>query len=170
MNSLNLILLYFLHVLMKVVGYGMKGLDIWISNTCNNLARKYWLMVYQTSISPKEFVRDVFMENTLNRNSTKERLKELPLLWIWSIMTSWAIFCIHQSTKRGMFLFWLMISHVSHGFTFSDKNQSSFNTSKISKPWLRHSQERKSKSSEHIIVNIMVVVGGIYPHVWAWRE
>jgi hypothetical protein len=44
------------------------------------LARKYWLMVYQTSISPKESVRDVFLENTLKRNSTKERLRELPLL------------------------------------------------------------------------------------------
>jgi hypothetical protein len=37
-------------------------------------------MVYQISISPKETVRDVFLENTLKRNSTKERLRELPLL------------------------------------------------------------------------------------------
>jgi hypothetical protein len=65
---------------MKVVGYGMKGLDIKISDTCNNLARKYWLMVYQTSISPREYVRDVFLENTLKRNLTKESLNELPHL------------------------------------------------------------------------------------------
>ena len=39
---------------MKVVGYGMKGFEIWISDTCNKLASKYWLMVYQTSISPRE--------------------------------------------------------------------------------------------------------------------
>jgi hypothetical protein len=37
-------------------------------------------MVYPTCTSPKEFVRDVFWENTLKRNSTKERLKGLPLL------------------------------------------------------------------------------------------
>jgi hypothetical protein len=37
-------------------------------------------MVYQTSISPKESVRDVFLENTLKKNSTKERLRELSLL------------------------------------------------------------------------------------------
>jgi hypothetical protein len=37
-------------------------------------------MVYQTSISPKEIVRDVVLKRTLKRNSTKERLKELPLL------------------------------------------------------------------------------------------
>jgi hypothetical protein len=37
-------------------------------------------MVYQTSISPKESVSDVFLENTLKRNLTKERLRELPLL------------------------------------------------------------------------------------------
>jgi hypothetical protein len=43
-----------------------------------------------------------------------------------------------------------MISHASHGFSFSGKNQRSFNTSNISKPWLRHSQERKSKSFELI--------------------
>jgi hypothetical protein len=35
-------------------------------------------MVYQTSISPREYVRDVFSENTLKRNSTKESLRELP--------------------------------------------------------------------------------------------
>jgi hypothetical protein len=43
-----------------------------------------------------------------------------------------------------------MISHASHGFSFSGKNQRSFNTSKISNPLLRHSQERKSKSYELI--------------------
>jgi hypothetical protein len=37
-------------------------------------------MVYQTSISPREYVRDVFSENTLKRNSTKESLSELPQL------------------------------------------------------------------------------------------
>jgi hypothetical protein len=44
-----------------------------------------------------------------------------------------------------------MISHASHGFSFSGKNQRSFNTSKISKPLLRHSQERRSQSSEQIM-------------------
>jgi hypothetical protein len=44
-----------------------------------------------------------------------------------------------------------MISHFSYGFIFSGKNQRSFNTSKISKLWLRHSQERKSKSFEMIM-------------------
>jgi hypothetical protein len=44
--------------------------------------------------------------------------------------------------------FLLMISHSSHGFTFSGKNQRYFNTSEISKPLLRYSQERKSKSYE----------------------
>jgi hypothetical protein len=47
-------------MLMKVVGYGKKGLDILISDTCNSLAGTNWLMVYQTSISPRECVRDVF--------------------------------------------------------------------------------------------------------------
>ena len=41
-----------------------------------------------------------------------------------------------------------MISHVLHGFTFLGKNLRSFNTSKISKPRLRHSPKRISKSSE----------------------
>jgi hypothetical protein len=52
--------------------------------------------------------------------------------------------------KRGLFSFLLMISHVLHGSTFSGKNLRSFNTSKISKPWLRHSPERRSKSSKLI--------------------
>jgi hypothetical protein len=55
-------------------------------------------------------------------------------------------FHIHQSVKKGTCSFLLMISHASHGFSFSGKNQRSFNTSKISNPLLRHSQERKSKS------------------------
>jgi hypothetical protein len=33
-----------------------------------------------TSISPREYVRDVFLENTLKRNSTKEGLREIPHL------------------------------------------------------------------------------------------
>jgi hypothetical protein len=37
-------------------------------------------MVYQTSISPREYVRDVFSGNTLKRNSIKESLSELPHL------------------------------------------------------------------------------------------
>jgi hypothetical protein len=37
-------------------------------------------MVYQTSISPREYVRDVFSENTLKKNSSKESLNELPHL------------------------------------------------------------------------------------------
>jgi hypothetical protein len=37
-------------------------------------------MVYLTSTSPKEFVRDVFFKNTLKRNSIKERLRGLPFL------------------------------------------------------------------------------------------
>jgi hypothetical protein len=44
-------------------------------------------------------------------------------------VTSWAIFCIHQSVKQGTCSFLLMISHASHGFSFSSKNQRSFNTS-----------------------------------------
>jgi hypothetical protein len=46
------------------------------------LAIKYWLMVYQTSISPREYVRDAFSENTLKRNLTKESLRELLHLYI----------------------------------------------------------------------------------------
>jgi hypothetical protein len=41
MNSLNLIFLYCLLMLMKVVGYGMKVLDILILDTCNILARTF---------------------------------------------------------------------------------------------------------------------------------
>jgi hypothetical protein len=37
-------------------------------------------MVYLTSTSPKEFVRDVFLENTLKRNPTKEILRRPPFL------------------------------------------------------------------------------------------
>jgi hypothetical protein len=37
-------------------------------------------MVYQTSISPREYVKDVLSENTLKRNSTKENLRELSRL------------------------------------------------------------------------------------------
>jgi hypothetical protein len=37
-------------------------------------------MVYLTSTSPKEFVRDVFLENTLKRNLMKERLIRLHFL------------------------------------------------------------------------------------------
>jgi hypothetical protein len=40
------------------------------------LSKKILLMVYHTSISPREYVRDVFSENTLKRNSTKESLRE----------------------------------------------------------------------------------------------
>jgi hypothetical protein len=47
----------------------------------------------------------------------------------------------HPSIRKASFFFsfLLMISHVLHGFTFSCKNMRSFNTSKISKTWLRHS-------------------------------
>jgi hypothetical protein len=138
-------------MLMKAIGYGTKGSGIKILDICNNLASREWLMVYPTSTSPKEIVMDVFLENTLERNSAKERLRELPLLYILSIVTSWALFCIHQSVNQGMHSFLLIIFHASHVFTFSCKNQSSFNTSKISKPLLRHSQEIKSKSSELIM-------------------
>jgi hypothetical protein len=65
---------------MKAVGYGTKGSSILILYICKKLARKYWFMVYLTSISPKEYVRDVFLENTLKRNSIKERLREIHLL------------------------------------------------------------------------------------------
>jgi hypothetical protein len=51
-----------------------------------------------------------------------------------------------------------MISHVSHGFNFLGENQRSFNTSKISKNWLRHSQERNSKSSELIMGESMSIM------------
>jgi hypothetical protein len=51
-----------------------------ILDICNILASNEWLMVYLTSTSPKEFVRDVFLENTLKRNSTKERLRRLHFL------------------------------------------------------------------------------------------
>jgi hypothetical protein len=61
----------------------------------------------------------------------------------------------HPSEKRGLFSFLLMISHVLLGSTFSGKNPRSFNTSKISKLWLRHSPERRSKSSELIMREIM---------------
>jgi hypothetical protein len=55
----------------------------------------------------------------------------------------------HPSISKSRYvLIFLMISHASHGFSFSGKNQRSFNTSKISKPLLRHSQERKSNSSK----------------------
>jgi hypothetical protein len=39
-------------------------------------------MVYNTFIYPKESVRDMLLENALKRNLTKERLIELPLLYI----------------------------------------------------------------------------------------
>jgi hypothetical protein len=65
---------------MKIVGYGTKGLEILILDTCSNLASTNWLMFYQTSISPREYVRDVFSENTLKRNLKKESLSELPHL------------------------------------------------------------------------------------------
>jgi hypothetical protein len=59
-------------MLMKAVGYGTKGSDILILDICKKLAIKDWLMVYHKSISPKEYVRDVFLENTLKRNSTRK--------------------------------------------------------------------------------------------------
>jgi hypothetical protein len=51
-----------------------------ISDICRRLESRKWLMVYLTSTSPKEFDRDVFLENTLKRNSTKERLRMIPFL------------------------------------------------------------------------------------------
>jgi hypothetical protein len=51
-----------------------------LSDICNNLANMEWLMVYPKSTSLKEFVRDSFLENTVKRNSTKERHIRLPLL------------------------------------------------------------------------------------------
>jgi hypothetical protein len=55
--------------------------------------------------------------------------------------------CSTKQQLRGLFSFLLMISHILHGSTFSGKNMRSFNTSKISKPWLRHSLETRSNSS-----------------------
>jgi hypothetical protein len=48
-----------------------------------------------------------------------------------------------------------MISHVLHGSTFSGKNLRYFNTLKTSKPLLRHSSERRSRSSK-------LITGGEY--------
>jgi hypothetical protein len=53
--------------------------------------------------------------------------------------------------KESFFSFLLTISHILLGSTFSGKNLRYFNTTKISKPWLRHSPERRSKSSEVIM-------------------
>jgi hypothetical protein len=61
-----------------------------------------------------------------------------------------------------------MIYHVLHGFTFSGKNLRSFNTSKISKPWLRHSLQRKSKSSELITRESMSIMRSIITPYKAW--
>jgi hypothetical protein len=55
-------------------------------------------------------------------------------------------------------LIFLIISHVSHGFTFSGKNLRSFNTWKISNPWLRYSQKIKSKSSKMITRESMSIM------------
>jgi hypothetical protein len=68
----------------------------------------------------------------------------------------------HPSIRKERYVsFVLMISHISRGFTFSGKNQRSFNTSKISNPLLRHSPERKSKSSEMIMREIMPTMRSI---------
>jgi hypothetical protein len=65
----------------------------------------------------------------------------------------------HPSINKARYeLILLMISHASHGLSFSGKNLRSFNTSKISKHLLRHSQERRLKSSE----KIMGGGGGVY--------
>jgi hypothetical protein len=67
------------------------------------------------------------------------------------LMGPFLLLCIHPSAKQGLFSFFLMIAHILLRSTFSGKNQRSFNTSKISKLWLRHSPERRSKSSELIM-------------------
>jgi hypothetical protein len=65
----------------------------------------------------------------------------------------------HPSINKARFFsFFFIFSHVSHGFTFSGKNMRSFNTSKTSKPWLRHSQERKSNSFEMITGESMSIM------------
>jgi hypothetical protein len=65
----------------------------------------------------------------------------------------------HPSIRKVRFvLIFVMISHVLHGSTFSGKKSRSFNTSKISKPWLRHSSERRSKSSKLITGKSMSIM------------
>jgi hypothetical protein len=91
------------------------------------------------------------LENSLEINSTKERFKMIPFLDISSIVTSWALFHIHQSINQGTCSFLLTISHASYGLSFLGKNQRSFITSKISKPLLKYNQQRRYKSSEQII-------------------
>jgi transposase InsO family protein len=67
-----------------------------------------------------------------------------------------------------------MIYHILLGSTFSGKNPRSFNTSKISNPWLRQSMERRSKSSQidngvdyvnHEIHNLFHEVGIQLQHI-----
>jgi hypothetical protein len=58
----------------------------------------------------------------------------------------------HPSIRKVRFvLIFVDISHILLGSTFLGKNLRSFNTSKISKPWLRHSPETRSKSFELIM-------------------
>jgi hypothetical protein len=58
--------------------------------------------------------------------------REPPLPWILFTVISWVHFHIHPSTKKGMFLHLLMITHATLGFIFSNKSQNFLSISKTS--------------------------------------
>ena len=66
---------------MKLVGYGMRGLAILISNICSNYRKNPWLKASQSSRKPLEFARAVWLENTLSTSSIGGRKTELHAYW-----------------------------------------------------------------------------------------
>ena len=131
MNSLNQIIPYYLPMLMIVVGYGTKGLAILISNTCNISTSREWSLDFPTFIFPKEFVKDVFLENILKRSLKKGRLRGPPLPWSSSIVIWWDPFPICPLARRVMCLHLLMISHDILGCIFSAEIRSSWASQRL---------------------------------------
>jgi hypothetical protein len=78
-------------------------------------------------------VKDSFLASILKRSLKRGKQGEPPLPWILFIVISWVHFHILPSTKQGMSLHLLMITHAILGFIFSGKSLKFLRISKTSK-------------------------------------
>ena len=108
---------------MRLVGCGMKGLAILISNICSNYRKTPWLKASRSSRQPRESARAVWLESILSTSSIGGRQTELQAYWGWYILISVVQCLSHPWMDQGTSLPLLMIFPGIHGFSFSKRNQ-----------------------------------------------
>ena len=143
---------------MKLVGYGMRGLAISISNIWNNYRKNPWLKASWSLRQPLEIARAVWLENTLSTSSIEGRQTELHAYWGWHILIS-AVWCLsHPWMDQGFFLLLFMIFQGIHGFSFSKRSQKYVKIFLNWRPWSKIALGLRSRSWDLIMEGIMSVI------------